>query len=84
MARNLPLVTGHEAVVRAKLNKEVSLGRVLGPFKDPPLPHLIVSPLGVVPKKAPGEYRLIHHLSFPLGSSVNDGIPKELCTVHIF
>ena len=36
-----------------------------------------VSPLGVVPKKAPGEYRLIHHLSFPHGASVNDGISTE-------
>ena len=36
-----------------------------------------VSPLGVVPKKTLGEYRLIHHLSFPKGSSVNDGISSE-------
>ena len=41
-----------------------------------------ISPLGLVPKKAPGEFRLIHHLSFPEGSSVNDGIPRELSSVH--
>lgn len=34
------------------------------------------------PKKAPGEYRLIHHLSYPEGSSVNDAIPEHLCSVR--
>ena len=42
-----------------------------------PLTPFRVSPLGVVPKKNLGEFRLIHHLSFPKGSSVNDGIPLE-------
>ncbi|KAK3099320.1 hypothetical protein FSP39_002568 [Pinctada imbricata] len=35
------------------------------------------SPLGLVEKKEPGEYRLIHHLSFPEGISINDAIPEE-------
>ena len=39
---------------------------------DPLFPLFRV--LGVVPKKTPGEFRLIHHLSYPKGSSVNDGI----------
>ena len=42
----------------------------------------MVSPLGVIPKKQLGEYRMIHHLSFPCGGSVNDFIPSELCSVH--
>jgi len=29
-----------------------------------------------------GEFRLIHHLSYPEGLSVSDGIPKELATVR--
>ena len=41
-----------------------------------------MSSLGVVPIKAPGEFRMIHHLSFPPGSSVNDGIPAEFSSVH--
>ena len=41
-----------------------------------------VSPLGLVPKKSPGEFRLIHHLSFPRGYSVNDGIGPEDTSVH--
>lgn len=43
-----------EQVVRENIAKEVSKGRVLGPFETPLLPNLRVSPLGVVPKKAPG------------------------------
>ena len=51
------------------------------PFDVPPFDPFRVSPLGIIPKKSPGEFRLIHHLSYPAGSSVNDGIPKELATV---
>ena len=42
---------------------------------------MVVSPIGIVPKKEPGKYRLIHHLSFPYGDSVNDGIPREYTSV---
>ncbi|KAM9326262.1 uncharacterized protein PAF06_002450 [Gastrophryne carolinensis] len=55
-------------------------GRSAAPGR-PPLEDLVVSPLGVVPKKEPGKFRLIHHLSFPRGGSVNDGIDKELSSV---
>lgn len=55
---------------------------ILGPFPVPSVPNLKVSPLGVVPKKTPGEFRLIHHLSHPKGGSVNDGIPEQLCSVR--
>ena len=41
----------------------------------------MASPLGVVPKKNPGEFRLIHHLSYPKGYSVNDGISSEYTSV---
>ena len=41
-----------------------------------------MSPVGLVPKKDPNEYRLIHHLSFPEGSSVNDFIPDCCATVR--
>ncbi|CAJ0946959.1 unnamed protein product [Ranitomeya imitator] len=40
-----------------------------------------VSPLRVVTKKESGEFRLIHHLSHPKGSSVNDGISLEEASV---
>jgi len=40
-----------------------------------------ISPLGLVPKKAEGEFHLIHHLSFPKGSSLNDGISPDHTSV---
>ena len=48
--------------------------KLAGPIPRTPF---CVSPLGVVPKKNLGEFRLIHHLSYPKGSSVNNGIPLE-------
>ncbi|XP_077790723.1 uncharacterized protein LOC144328926 [Podarcis muralis] len=64
-----------------KIQKEIAAGRVAGPFATPPIAGLHISPLGIVPKKAPGEFRMIHNLSYPKGSSVNDAIPHEMCTV---
>lgn len=52
-----------------------------GPFSVEPIADLRVSPSGFVPKKEPNKFRLIHHLSYPAGSSVNDGIDPELCKV---
>ena len=46
-----------------------------------PLKYLQVSPIGIAPKKSPGEYRLIHHLSYPSGNSVNDYIDPKTCSV---
>lgn len=81
MAGNLRSVVALEVVVRQKIQKELREGRVLGPFVSPPLPNLRMSPLVVVPKKGSGEYRLIHHLLYPRGSSVNDRIPEHLSSV---
>ena len=67
----------------AKISKDLAAGCLAGPFDTPPFRNFRVSPLGVVPKKAPGEYRLlIHHLSFPRGASVNDGISTEDASVQ--
>ena len=82
VSTNLLSVAQHTEVVDSKLAKEVLAGRVLGPFKHPPLDNFRVFPLRVIPKKQPGEYRMIHYLSFPHGGSVNDFIPSEFCSVH--
>ncbi|KAJ1095838.1 hypothetical protein NDU88_000988 [Pleurodeles waltl] len=37
---------------------------------------------GVVPKKDPGQFRLIHNLSAPRGASVNEAIDPVLCSVR--
>ena len=48
------------------------------PFK--PISNLPCSPIGLVPKKT-GGLRLITHLSYPAGLSVNDRIDDALATV---
>ncbi|XP_067318612.1 uncharacterized protein [Anolis sagrei] len=78
---NLKSAAQMPEVLSGKIAKELAAGRIAGPFLAPPLDNFRVSPLGVVPKKAPGEFRLIHHLSYPRGASVNDAIPPELCSV---
>ena len=55
---------------------------IVGPFDVPPFDPFRVFPLGIIPKKFQGEFRLIHHLFYPAESSVNDGIPKQLATVR--
>lgn len=79
--RNLALVRMCPEVISEKLAKEVELGRMAGPFRSQPLVNLRVSPLGLVPKREPNKFRLIHHLSYPAEASVNDGIDPELCRV---
>ena len=66
-----------------KLSKELAANRLAGPFDAPPFANFRVSPLGVVPKKTSGEYRLIRQLSYPNGDySLNDGISSDYSTVN--
>ena len=81
-SHNLKSVTHLQDKAMEKLNKEIELGRIAGPFSSKPLPNLIVSPIGLVPKAEEGKYRLIQHLSYPEGESINDGIDRSYCTVH--
>ena len=63
--------------VTAYLTKEISLGRVAGPFDAVPFTDgFVVSPLNTVPKRDSPERRVIDDLSWPCGTSVNDGIPS--------
>lgn len=80
-APNLGSAYDNPEVVDCKLQKERELGRIAGPFDSPPFTNLRVSPLGVIPKKTPGDFRMIHHLSYPKGTSINDSIPAEFSTV---
>lgn len=75
-ARNLLSAHTHPTVIDDELQKECQAGRILGPFLARPLCNLKCSGVGVVPKKN-GKWRMIHHLSAPHGSSVNDHIPKD-------
>lgn len=72
-AANLWLARDRPEVLREKLTKEISAGRIEGSFTDQPFPNLRVSPLRI-PKKEASKYQLIQHLSHPKGSLVNNGI----------
>ena len=75
------LFSGEELV--KKLNTELENGRILGPYKTTPINYLIISPLYTIPKSTPGKFRLIHNLSYPKLSSVNDHIPdSEKCVEY--
>ena len=78
---NHPSIIANLSVASEMIQKELYLGRVAGPFSAPPFPNLVVSPLGLIPKKEPGKFHIIHDLSFPKGNSVNFGMPKECCSV---
>ena len=74
---NLISASQHPEVVSRNIDKEVNLGRVVGPFSSPPLPLLQCHPIGVFPKNHTSEWRTIYHLSYPEGASINDFIPKD-------
>ena len=80
--RNHTSVLDAPDVVNKHLQKEMDFGRISGPHSSPPFDPFVTSPLGLVPKKEVGEFRLIHDLSYPHQQSVNSHIPDELRHVH--
>ena len=72
----------HPHTISAKLQQELFLNRISGPFDHPPFKNFITSPLGLVPKKATHEFRLIHDLSFPKNASVNSHISPSFTAVQ--
>ena len=79
---NLPSCAENPSVIDTKIKKEIVSGRVKGPFPIKPFEKIQISPIGCVPKKSPGDFRIIHHLSYPKGSSINDFICDELSTTR--
>ena len=54
----LPSATQYPGIIESKIVKELAAGRIIGPLSSPPaIDKYRVSPLGVVPKKKPGERR---------------------------
>lgn len=68
--QNLKSVHELPIKTRDKIQSEIDLGRISGPYNKRPISNLRCSPIGLVPKKT-GGFRLITHLSFPPGNSVN-------------
>jgi len=80
--KNMNSSLDHPLVVQEYLRKEVVEGRVAGPFREELVPHVHINRFGVIPKShQPNKWRLIVDLSFPREHSINDGIPKDLCSM---
>ena len=81
--KNTRSANQNAAVVSDYLLTECSAGRVIGPFpENPNFNPIQVNRFGVIPKGTPGKWRLIVDLSFPEGTSVNDGIQTDLCSLR--
>ena len=79
--KNLKSAYDHPEVIEKKIESELLNNRIEGPFDKPPFQLFAMSPIGVVEKKEKGKYRMIQHLSYPRGNSVNDGIEDANKTV---
>lgn len=77
----------HSALLRPEvvdqcLPAELAEHRVVGPYPKWALSEAHVSRFGVIPKgNQPNKWRQIVDLSHPKGRTINDGIPKELCSM---
>ncbi|VDI00685.1 Hypothetical predicted protein [Mytilus galloprovincialis] len=78
-AKKLVSAEIHKFETLAKLHDEVKLGRILGSFSKKPISTLRISPIGL--QKPDKDWRLISHLSYPSGGSINDFIPEDYCSV---
>ena len=76
-----PRIRPATKALREKVKEEVRNGRIVGPFRKPPIQGMKVSPAYVVPKPGSLKTRLIFDLSYPEGSSVNDNIRTECKSV---
>jgi len=64
------------------LKAEIAEHHVIGPFQMEDIPAAHVSRFGVIPKHhSPNKWRLIVDPSHPVDFSINDGIPKDLCSL---
>ena len=69
----------HPLVVEDYLQKEIPLGRVIGPVSLSRVPSIQINHFGVISENhQPGKWRLIVDLSDPAGFSINDGIDRDL------
>ena len=73
---NHPSALGNKQFVSLYFKSCCESGLMAGPFSSPLFLRMFVSCLGIVPKEN-SKLRVIHDLSSPDGSSVNDGIYRD-------
>lgn len=80
---NRKSITDNLEVAQSKIDHEISLNRISGPFDSPPFDNFKISPLALRQKKEPNKFRLLHNLSYPYDStSVNFNIHPDYATVQ--
>ena len=73
----------NKTVVDEQIVAELAVGRLFGPISPQLLPLVHTSPLNLVPKAHhSNKWHMICDLLSPIGHSVNDGIPPELCSLQ--
>lgn len=79
--RNLPTTPEKKVALNTWIHRGLSEGFVIGPFKTPPYPDTVISPIGAVVQK--NKIRPIFHLSAPTKqkTSVNDSLDPLIKTV---
>ena len=83
--RNHPSAVKNSAYLSTYIAKELSYQSAFGPFRCNPFnTDCIISPLLCVPTRDSVELRVVHDLSFPEGSSVNDGISSDQYLEQLF
>ena len=84
-ASNMFSATLHPKPIAEYLANELKLNWMLGPFNkdDKVFGSVHMNRFGVIPKgHGTGKWRLITDLSYPSGSSVNDGIDPSHCSLQ--
>jgi hypothetical protein len=80
--KNMQSAAAHPEPIDKYIEEEVSLGRMVGPLDSQWRSSIHISRFGVIPKPhQPGKWRLITDLSSPNGTSINDGIDSQLCSL---
>ena len=79
---NWPSTYEHADAVAASILKDIHRGTAAGPFLEKPLSTFVGSPMGCFQKKRSSKYRVIHDLSYPPGSSINDFIDINNFRMH--
>ena len=80
--KNLLGALQHPQVVDDYLQAEIAEHRVIGPFQMEDILAAHISRFGVIPKHhSLNKWRLIVDLSHPVDFSINDDIPKDLCSL---
>ena len=58
-------------------NDKMNHGAMLGPFREPPISDLHISPFMTQDKLSSGKRRVINDLSWLKGQSVNSGVDSD-------